>query len=167
MSKRKNPFGQRLGASQCRSQRLRRLRSFWLVTISYPESFIGSLASSRSSGETRGTRILLPQDFCGKTMQAVMGQPINEFSSVSPGDQPLAKEPADSEHKVGLGTSTLAKNAYACGYKKLGKVESLFSITKTKRGVLSVSYRKPPKMSEISSNFDSNFVGKHGNHISV
>ena len=49
----------------------------------------------------RGTGILLPQDFCGKTMQAVYeaaNQNIYffEFLRVSPGNQPLAREDEDS-----------------------------------------------------------------------
>ena len=52
-----------------------------------------------------GAGILLPQDFCGKTMQAIMRQPIKKFiffkfSRVSPGDQLLAKEPEDSGYEI-------------------------------------------------------------------
>ena len=56
-----------------------------------------------------GTGILSPHDFCGKTMQAVTWQPkgsqsknLNffEFSRVSPGDQPLNKEPEDSGYEI-------------------------------------------------------------------
>ena len=51
-----------------------------------------------------GTGILLPQDFCGNdnaSRYAITEKPIKkifffEFSRVSPGDQPLAKEPEDS-----------------------------------------------------------------------
>ena len=52
-----------------------------------------------------GTGILLLQDFCSKTMQAVVGQPIKvlflEFSSVSPGAHPLTKKPEDSAKEIG------------------------------------------------------------------
>ena len=52
-----------------------------------------------------GTGILVPQGFCGKTMQAVMGKPIKIFFfklfRVSPGDQLLAKEPEDSGYEIG------------------------------------------------------------------
>ena len=53
----------------------------------------------------RGTGILLSQDFCGKTMQAVTEQPIKqfnflEFPRVSSGDQPLAKEPEGSGYEI-------------------------------------------------------------------
>ena len=52
-----------------------------------------------------GTGILLPQDFCGKTKQAVRGSQSKkliffELSRVSPGDQPLTKEPEDSEFQI-------------------------------------------------------------------
>ena len=52
-----------------------------------------------------GTGILLPQDFCSETMQTATRQPIKkfkffEFSRVSPGDQPPAKEPEDSGYKI-------------------------------------------------------------------
>ena len=50
-----------------------------------------------------GTGILLLQDFCGKTMQAITGQPIIfffKFSTVSSGDQLLAKEPEDSGYEI-------------------------------------------------------------------
>ena len=48
-----------------------------------------------------GTGTLSPQDFCGKTMQAFMEQPIKKITffqilQAPPGDQPLAKEPQDS-----------------------------------------------------------------------
>ena len=70
---------------------------------SYPESS-GSLASGWWPGETLGN-CLLPQNFCGKTIQAVTGQPIKKFnffgfSSVSHGDQLLAKEPEDSGYEI-------------------------------------------------------------------
>ena len=70
-------------------------RRSWRRPISY-QSSSGSLASSSSPGDSG---VL---DFCGKTMQAVTGQPIKtfiylfiyfSFSRVSPGDQPQAKEP--------------------------------------------------------------------------
>ena len=50
-----------------------------------------------------GTGLLVLKDFCGKTMQAVTRQPILfEFPRVSPGNQPLAKEPEDSGHEIDL-----------------------------------------------------------------
>ena len=54
-----------------------------------------------------GTGNLLPQDFCGKTMQAVTEQPIKklnffEFLRVSPGVYLLAKKPEDCGYKIGL-----------------------------------------------------------------
>ena len=49
--------------------------------------------------------MLLPQDFCVKTMQAVTRQPIKsfffDFPRGSPSDQPLAKEPEDSGYEIG------------------------------------------------------------------
>ena len=53
-----------------------------------------------------GTGILLPQDFCSKKIQAFYGaanQKKNfffEFSSLSLGNKPLAKEPEDSEYEI-------------------------------------------------------------------
>ena len=50
-----------------------------------------------------GTGILLPQDFFDKTMQAVTEQKkiiFFEFSRISTGDQPLAKEPEDSWYEI-------------------------------------------------------------------
>ena len=56
----------------------------------------------RDSGELE---FQLPQDFCGKTMQAVTGQPIKknfffEFPRVSPGAHPLIKKPEDSGYEI-------------------------------------------------------------------
>lgn len=59
-----------------------------IVAISYQVS-LGSLASGWLPGETLGTGILLPQDFCGKTMQTVMGQPIKKFKSFSTSPESL------------------------------------------------------------------------------
>ena len=55
-----------------------------LETISYPESS-GSLVLGHQEGRW-GTKILLPQDFCGKTTQDVTRQPIKKlkFCSNSP-----------------------------------------------------------------------------------
>ena len=49
--------------------------------ISYPESS-GFLVSGWAPVETLGygTGIQLPQDFCGKTMEVVAGQPIKKFN---------------------------------------------------------------------------------------
>ena len=52
-----------------------------------------------------GTRILLPQDFCGKTKEAVRASQSKiffffELSRVSSGDQPLAKETGDSGFQI-------------------------------------------------------------------
>ena len=53
-----------------------------------------------------GTGILLPQDFCGKTMEVVAGQPIKkfffffEFPRVSTGAHPLTKKPEDSGYEI-------------------------------------------------------------------
>ena len=52
-----------------------------------------------------GTRILLPQDFCSKTMQAVTERAIKkikffEFFRVSSGTHPLTKKPEDSEKQI-------------------------------------------------------------------
>ena len=96
--------------------------SLMCESISFPEAaFLSVAVKSRTqspqalwrtvSRQERlwGTGISLHQGFCGKTMQAVTGQPINEFSCVSPGDQLLAKGPADSGHKIGL-----VRVHYAC-----------------------------------------------------
>ena len=54
-----------------------------------------------------GHRILLPQDFCGKTMETVTEQPIKKFKFFRcrqslPGVAPLTKKPEDSGHEIGL-----------------------------------------------------------------
>ena len=46
--------------------------------ISYPESS-GFLVSGATPGRLWGHRILLPQDFCGKTMETVTEQPIKKI----------------------------------------------------------------------------------------
>ena len=77
------------------------------MSISNPESS-GYLASGWSPGETLGYWNFITAGILWlKTMQAVMGRPIKknnffEFSRVSPGDQPLAKEPEDSGYDIGL-----------------------------------------------------------------
>ena len=54
-----------------------------------------------------GTGILLPQDFCDKTVEVVAGQPIKkfnffEFPRVSTGAHPLTKKPEDSGYEIGV-----------------------------------------------------------------
>ena len=60
-----------------------------------------------------GTGILLPQDYCGKTMEAVteliqssQSKNLNffEFSRVSPGAYPLTKKPEDSGYEIDSGS---------------------------------------------------------------
>ena len=68
-----------------------RLVSFSKRPISYPESS-RFLVSRWAPGETLGYWVFLPQDFCGKTMQAVTGQPT--------GGQPLTKKPEDSVNET-------------------------------------------------------------------
>ena len=106
------------------------------TAISYPESS-GSLANGRLPGETLGTGILLPQDFCGKTMQAVMGQPIKknsfffffEFSNLVPRVFRLfsqrGKKPEDSGYEIvyeiaNSPESLLATNRWPKSLRTLG-----------------------------------------------
>lgn len=44
--------------------------------IQTPQAF---LSAGGHQEKLLGTGILLPQEFCGKTMQAIMGQPINKI----------------------------------------------------------------------------------------
>ena len=71
--------------------------------ISYPESS-GFLVSGGTPGRLWGHRILLPQDFCGKTMETVTEQPIKKIEFFRcpqslPGVAPLTKKPDDSGYE--------------------------------------------------------------------
>ena len=73
--------------------------------ISYPESS-GFLVSGATPGRLWGHRSLLPQDFCGKTMETVMEQPIKKIEFFRcpqslPGVAPLTKKPEDSGYEIG------------------------------------------------------------------
>ena len=89
------------------------------ASISYPESS-GFLVSGATPGRLWGHRILLPQDFCGKTMETVTEQPKScgktmetvteqpikkiEFFRCPqslPGVAPLTKKPEDSGYEIG------------------------------------------------------------------
>ena len=75
-------------------------------TISYPESS-GFLVSGATPGRLWGHRILLPQDFCGKTMATVTEQPIKKIEFFRcpqslPGVAPLTKKPEDSGYEIGF-----------------------------------------------------------------
>ena len=70
--------------------------------ISYPESS-GFLVSGATPGRHR---ILLPQDFCGKTTKTVTEQPIKKIEFFRcpqslPGVAPLTKKPEDSGYEIG------------------------------------------------------------------
>ena len=54
------------------------MKIFTALPISYPESS-GFLVSGATPGRLWGHRILLPQDFCGKTMETVSEQPIKKI----------------------------------------------------------------------------------------
>ena len=74
--------------------------------ISYPESS-GFLVSGATPGRLWGHRILLPQDFCGKTMETVSEQPIKKIEFFRcpqslPGVAPLTKKPEDSGYEIGV-----------------------------------------------------------------
>ena len=74
------------------------------LPISYPEPS-GSLVSRATPGRLWGHRILLPQDFCGKTMETVTEEPIKKIEffrcpqSLS-GVAPLTKKPEDSGYVI-------------------------------------------------------------------
>ena len=73
--------------------------------ISYPESS-GFLVSGATPGRLWGHQILLPQDFCGKTMETVTEQPIKKIEFFRcpqslPGVAPLTKKPEDSGYEIG------------------------------------------------------------------
>ena len=75
------------------------------VPISYPESS-GFLVSGATPGRLWGHQILSPQDFCGKTMETVTGQPIKKIEFFRcpqslPGVAPLTKKPEDSGYEIG------------------------------------------------------------------
>ena len=75
-----------------------------LKPILYPESSGFLVGTRRDSGILE---FQLPQDFCGKTMQPVMGQPIKEFKlfkfpRVSLGTHQLTKKPENSGYEIGL-----------------------------------------------------------------
>ena len=72
--------------------------------ISYPESS-GFLVSEATPGRLWGHRILLPQDFCGKTMETVTEQPIKKIEFFRcpqslPRVAPLTKKPEDSGYEI-------------------------------------------------------------------
>ena len=74
------------------------------LSISYPESS-GFLVSGATSGRLWGHQILLPQDFCGKTMETVTEQPIKKIEFFRcpqslPGVAPLNKKPEDSGYEI-------------------------------------------------------------------
>ena len=74
------------------------------MSISYPESS-GVLVSGATPGRLWGHRILLPQDFCGKTMETVTEQPIKKIEFFRcphglPGVAPLTKKPEDSGYEI-------------------------------------------------------------------
>ena len=78
-------------------------------TISYPESS-GFLVSGATPGRLWGHRILLPQDFCGKTMETVTEQPIKKIEFFRcpqslPGVAPLTKKPEDTGHEIDTQTT--------------------------------------------------------------
>ena len=73
-------------------------------SISYPESS-GFLVSGATPGRLWGHQILLPQDFCGKTMETVTEQPIKKIEFFRcpqslPGVAPLTKKPEDSGYEI-------------------------------------------------------------------
>ena len=73
--------------------------------ISYPESS-GFLVSGATPGRLWGHQILLPQDFCGKTIETVTEQPIKKIEFFRcpqslPGAAPLTKKPEDSGNEIG------------------------------------------------------------------
>ena len=73
--------------------------------ISYPESS-GFLVSGATPGRLWGHQILLPQDFCGKTMETVTEQPIKKIEFFRcpqslPGVAPLTKKPEDFGYEIG------------------------------------------------------------------
>ena len=91
-------------------------KNFWLLKkkkenssfdpFSYPESS-GFLVSGATPGRLWGHRILLPQDFCGKTMESVSEQPIKKIEFFRclqslPGVAPLTKKPEDSGYEIGF-----------------------------------------------------------------
>ena len=81
----------------------------WKNPISYPESS-GFLVSGATPGRLWGHRILLPQDFCGKTMETVTEQPIKKIEFFRcpqslPGVAPLTKKPEDSGYEIGKNQS--------------------------------------------------------------
>ena len=65
----------------------------------------GSLVSGATPGRLWGRRILLPQDFCGKTMETVTEQPIKKIEFYRcpqslPGVASLTKKPEDSGYEI-------------------------------------------------------------------
>ena len=85
------------------------------TTISYPESS-GFLVSGATPGRLWGHRILLPQDFCGKTMETVTEQPIKKIEFFRcpqslPGVAPLTKKPEDSGYEIATTTARRAADS--------------------------------------------------------
>ena len=74
--------------------------------ISYPEPS-GFLVSGATPGRLWGHQILLPQDFCGKTMETVTEQPIKKIEFFRcpqslPSVAPLTKKPEDSGYEIAV-----------------------------------------------------------------
>ena len=72
--------------------------------VSYPESS-GFLVSGETPARLWGHQILLPQDFCGKTMETVTEQPIKKIELFRcpqslPGVAPLTKKLEDSGYEI-------------------------------------------------------------------
>ena len=86
--------------------------------ISYPESS-GFLVSGATPERLWGHRILLPQDFCGKTMETVTEQPIKKIEFFRcpqslPGVAQLTKKPEDSGYEIGDTRAKYFINHGAC-----------------------------------------------------
>ena len=78
----------------------------------------GFLVSRATPGRLWGHRILLPRDFCGKTMETVTGQPIKKIEFFRcpqslPGVAPLTKKPEDSGYEIGFSTVSHLATAHS------------------------------------------------------
>ena len=78
-----------------------------------------------------GTGILLPQDFCGKTMEAVTDLAQSSqlknlifflFSRVCPGAYPMTKKPEDSGYEIGFNAAVHKEPSNSFSQRKVSLI---------------------------------------------
>ena len=114
--------------------------------ISCPESS-GFLVSGATPGRLWRHRILLPQDFCGKTMETITEQPIKKIEFFRcpqslPGVAPLTKKPEDSGYEI---ESTQVTRRNSISKSEMNIRISLCNVRRV-NGMLDISLEIVPKV---------------------